>query len=83
MAAVLRGRAELADVRSFIGELYGPDLHALRVHPRHDVLDQTILAARVHRLKAAQQRPSVLGIELGLMLAQCPSDDFTSHLSRL
>ena len=28
MAAVLRGRAELADVRSFIGELYGPDLHA-------------------------------------------------------
>src|SRR5437868_7148069 len=31
MAAVLRGRAELADVRSFIGELYGPDLHAKRV----------------------------------------------------
>ena len=31
MAAVLRGRAELADVRSFIGELYGPDLHAKRI----------------------------------------------------
>jgi hypothetical protein len=28
MGSVLRGRSNLADVRSFIGELYGPDLHA-------------------------------------------------------
>jgi Transposase DDE domain len=31
MGTVLRGRSDLADVRSFIGELYGPDLHAKRV----------------------------------------------------
>ena len=31
MAPVRRGRGELADVRSFIGELYGPDLHAKRI----------------------------------------------------
>jgi hypothetical protein len=31
MGSVLTGRSNLADVRSFIGELYGPDLHAKRV----------------------------------------------------
>jgi Transposase DDE domain len=31
IAAVLRGRGKLADVRSFIAELYGPDLQAKRI----------------------------------------------------
>ena len=31
MAPVRIGRGELADVRSFIGELYGPVLHAKRI----------------------------------------------------
>ena len=31
MAPVRIGRGELADVRSFIGELYGPALHAKRI----------------------------------------------------
>ena len=31
MARAVRGKAGLADVRGFIGGLYGPDLHAKRV----------------------------------------------------
>ena len=31
MATVRQGRADVADVRAFIGELYGPTLHAKRI----------------------------------------------------
>ena len=31
MATVRQGRADVADVRAFIGELYGPSLHAKRI----------------------------------------------------
>ena len=46
------------------------DLAALRVDPRHDVLDRAVLAGGVHRLEDQQQRPAILGVELVLQLGQ-------------
>src|SRR4051794_31845264 len=58
------------------------DLHALRVDARHDVLDRTVLAGRVHRLENQQHRPAVLGVELGLQLGE-PLDAFLQQTPRL
>jgi hypothetical protein len=46
------------------------NLAALRIDPRHDVLDRAVFSRRVHRLKDDEQRPGVVGIELLLGLAQ-------------
>ena len=42
------------------------NLTTLRIHSRHDMLDEAIFASRVHGLKNHQNRPTVLGIELVL-----------------
>ena len=43
---------------------------ALRVHSGHDVLDDAVLARRVHRLKNQQHRPLVLRVKLVLKIRQ-------------
>ena len=59
-------------VRQFLGprRLEAGHLHALRVHPRHHVLDRAVLAGRVHRLEHAEHRPFVLRVELLLQCGQ-------------
>ena len=59
-------------VRQFLGpgDLERCHLHALRIHAAHHVLDRAVLAAGVHRLKHAQQRPFVLGIETIVQLGR-------------
>src|SRR5215471_17233104 len=52
MAEVLRRRL-----------LEGEHLAALRIDARHHMLDRTILACRVHRLKYEQQRPAILSVK--------------------
>jgi hypothetical protein len=39
-------------------------LAALRIDPRHHVLDRAVLAGGVHRLEDQQHAPLVLGVEL-------------------
>src|SRR5437870_11260384 len=46
------------------------DLTALRVHARHDVLDDAVLASCIHRLQNQQESPPVLCIKFALQLAQ-------------
>src|SRR5450759_5267571 len=45
-------------------------LRALRVQPRHDMLDQAVLAGRVHGLQDDQQRALILRVQLILVLPQ-------------
>jgi hypothetical protein len=53
------------------------DLHTLRVHARHDVLDHGVLAGRVHRLEDDEQRVSVTRPQQLLCLRELrdPSSD--------
>src|ERR1700686_5893049 len=37
-----------------------PDIHSQRIHPRHDVLDRTVLSSGVNALKNQKQAPTVL-----------------------
>ena len=48
--------------------LEGIHLAALRIYPRHHVLDDAIFAGRVHGLKNEQHAPTVLGVELVLQI---------------
>ena len=50
--------------------LEAEDLAALRIDPRHHVLDRAVLAGRVHRLEDQQQRVGVLRIQLLLLFRQ-------------
>ena len=52
------------------GRFETEDLRALRVHARHDVLDDAILARRVHRLQNDEQGIVVLGVQPVLLLGQ-------------
>src|SRR5579871_482457 len=52
------------------GLLERKDLAALRIHPRHHVLDGPVLAGRVHRLEHQEQRPAPLGIKDVLLLGE-------------
>ena len=47
-------------------------LAALRVQPRHHVLDGAVLSRRIHRLKDDQQRVPVLCVENVLELRKLP-----------
>ena len=44
------------------------DLATLRIDPRHNMFDRTILARGVHRLEDQKHTPAVLGIEFVLQL---------------
>ncbi len=61
-------------------------LAALRIDARHDVLDDAILAGRIHALQHDQHRPVVVGIEpflqLGEALGVLASIALASSLSR-
>src|SRR5436309_1367774 len=57
---------ELFFARSFEGS----NLASLRIHSRHDVLDDAVFPGRIHRLKNQQHGPAVLRIELFLKMAQ-------------
>ena len=46
------------------------DLAPLRVHPRHDVLDNAVLPCRIHALQNHQQSPAFLGIQFLLQVSQ-------------
>ena len=52
------------------GRLERVHLDALRIHPRHDVLDRAVLPGGVHALEDQEQRPAILGVELLLELAE-------------
>ena len=43
---------------------------ALRVYPRHDMLDRAVLACCVHRLENQKDRPLVLSVKFVLQLGQ-------------
>src|SRR4029079_15850211 len=43
---------------------------SLRIYALHDVLDDTVLARRVHRLENQQHRPAILRVEPLLQLGQ-------------
>ena len=47
-----------------------PDIHSQRIHPRHDVLDRTVLSSGVHALKNQKQAPRVLRRQNILQAAQ-------------
>jgi len=53
MAPVRRGGGELADVRSFIGELYGPTLHAKRI--------ESLASATLGVMQAASLAVAMIG----------------------
>src|SRR5216684_2583415 len=44
------------------------NLAALRIHARHNVLDDAVLAGRIHRLNDQQHGPSILCVELILQV---------------
>src|ERR1700730_13548974 len=50
--------------------LKGIDLTALRIHPRHHMLDSTVLPRRVHALENEQNSPTILGVKFVLQLSQ-------------
>ena len=52
------------------GGLKGRHLAALGIHPTHHMLDRSVLARGVHRLKDQQHRPLVLGIKTLLQLRE-------------
>ena len=58
MTPVRRGRGELADVRSFIGELYGPALHAKRI--------ESLACATLGVMQAASLAVAMIGHALAL-----------------
>ena len=68
---VFEATPEIVVIEIFAGRsLEGVNLAALRIHTRHDVLDRSVLARRVHRLKNEQHRPAILGIQNILQFRQ-------------
>src|SRR5262249_29202510 len=57
-------------------------LTALGIDARHHVLDRSVLAGGVHRLKDEQQRPAVLRVEHLLLLSE-PLGPATQEIGRL
>ena len=52
------------------GRFEGVDIAALRIHARHDVLDDAIFSCGVHALKNEQKRPPVLRVKHFLEVAE-------------
>ncbi len=46
------------------------DLRALRIYPRHDMLDDAVLACRIHRLQDDEQGLGILGVQHVLILGE-------------
>jgi hypothetical protein len=59
-------------VRQLFGRrlLESRDLTALRVHGAQDVIDRAVLAARIHSLKADEERRATIGVEQLLELPE-------------
>ncbi len=57
---------ELFRARMFEAENFA----ALRIDPRHDVLDRAVFAGRVHRLEDEEEGVAIVGIKQALQLAQ-------------
>ena len=60
--------------------LEGVDLTALRIDPRHDVLDGAVFAGRVHSLKDKKNRPFVLRVKHVLQFGEGSNADLESFL---